>query len=160
MVWLMLLAATMSRAMKEVIAEFLFVTIFLDGVSDVSNLSQWFIVSLDVKQKGDARELMVCFQDVRAVGTGLWWILGWLGKGSMQQDSGCREWNWWFGRDLMGAGLLFLGLQHPCSDSSYPLESCLISTWGWCSFQLNNTLWVCSIFKWHVCLGVWFTVLS
>lgn len=67
----MLLAAMMSRAMKEVIAEFLFVTIFLDGVSDVSNLSQWFIVLLDVKQKGDARELMVCFQDVRAVGTGL-----------------------------------------------------------------------------------------
>lgn len=69
----MLLADTMSRAMKEVIAEFLFVTIFLDGISDVSNLSQWFIVLLDVKQNGDARELMICFKNVsvRAVGTDL-----------------------------------------------------------------------------------------
>lgn len=67
----MLLADTMSRAMKEVIAEFLFVTIFLDGISDVSNLSQWFIVLPDVKQNGDARELMICFQNVsaRTVGT-------------------------------------------------------------------------------------------
>lgn len=69
----MLLADTMSRAMKEVIAEFLFVTIFLDGISDVSNLSQWFIVLLDVKQNGDARELMICFKNVsvRTVGTDL-----------------------------------------------------------------------------------------
>ena len=57
----MLLADMMSRAMKEVIAEFLFVTIFLDGISDVSNLSQSFIVLPDVKQNGDARELMICF---------------------------------------------------------------------------------------------------
>lgn len=60
----MLLADTMSRAMKEVIAEFLFVTIFLDGISDVSNLSQWFIVLPDVKQNGDAGELMICFKNV------------------------------------------------------------------------------------------------
>lgn len=60
----MLLADTMSRAMKEVIAEFLFVTIFLDGISDASNLSQRFIVLPDVKQNGDARELMICFKNV------------------------------------------------------------------------------------------------
>lgn len=59
----MLLVDTVSRAMKEAIAEFLFVTIFLDGVSDVGNLSQRFIVLPDVKQNGDARELMICFQD-------------------------------------------------------------------------------------------------
>lgn len=58
------LADTMSRAMKEVIAEFLFVTIFLDGISDASNLSQRFIVLPDVKQNGDARELMICFKNV------------------------------------------------------------------------------------------------
>lgn len=69
----MLLADMMSRAMKEVIEEFLFVTIFLDGISDVSNLSQWFIVLPDVKQNGDARELMIRFKNasVRTVGTDL-----------------------------------------------------------------------------------------
>lgn len=69
----MLLADTMLRAMKEVIAEFLFVTIFLDGISDVGNLSQWFIVLPDVKQNGDAREAMICFQNisVRTVGADL-----------------------------------------------------------------------------------------
>lgn len=69
----MLLADMMSKAMKEVIAEFLFVTIFLDGISDVSNLSQWFIVLPDVKQNGDARELMIRFKNVsgRTVGTDL-----------------------------------------------------------------------------------------
>jgi len=69
----MLLADTASRAVKGVIAEFLFVTIFLDGISDVSNLSPWFIVLPDVKQNGDASELMICCKNVgvRTVGTDL-----------------------------------------------------------------------------------------
>lgn len=69
----MLLVDMIPRTMKEVIAEFLFVTIFLDGFSDVSNLSQWFIVLLDIKQNGEARELMICFKkvSVRTVGTDL-----------------------------------------------------------------------------------------
>lgn len=40
---MMLLAGAMSRAMKEVIAEFLFVTIFRDEISAVSHLSQQFM---------------------------------------------------------------------------------------------------------------------
>lgn len=69
----MLLVGTVSRAVKEVIAEFLFVTILLDGICDVGNLSQRLIVLPDVKPNGDARELMICFQDVsaRTVGMGL-----------------------------------------------------------------------------------------
>lgn len=90
----MLLADKVSRAMKEVIAEFLFVTIFLDGISDASNLSQQFIVLQDVKQNGDARELMICFENINVRTVGLiacievaeeglvlgedWWLLPFL----------------------------------------------------------------------------------
>lgn len=68
-----LLADTILRTMKEVVVEFLFVTVFPDVFFDVSNLSQWFIVLPDIKQNGEARELIICFKkvSVRAAGTDL-----------------------------------------------------------------------------------------
>lgn len=69
----------------------------------------------------------------------------------------------WFRRELMSAASFFL-LQHPYSDSYYPLRS-EISFQKYLRMMVfpakQHVLWICSIsVKWHVWLGVWFTVLS
>lgn len=103
----MLLADKVSRAMKEVIAEFLFVTIFLDGISDASNLSQQFIVLQDVKQNGDARELMICFENINVRTVGLIACIEVSEEGLVLGE------DWW----LLP---FFHMLQFLCSDCCFP----------------------------------------
>lgn len=67
----------------------------------------------------------------------------------------------WFRRELMSAALFFV--------TAIPLSRLLLppEIWFWKYLRMmvfpakQHILWICSIsVKWHVCLGVWFTVLS